>query len=151
VFLPCLNGIRTPLNRPEARRRIKRLHPGVTPAALGYVTMEAVALQGAACVAAQCAVGVRPERFLAIVGDTRSALWTRLLATVLDQPVSLPESADLAGPAGAARLALMAAGHDISPLSEPPDFHSTVDPDPVLARILAPRTARFRMLLAAGC
>jgi len=148
--LPCLNGISTPLNRPEALGRIEGLHPGVTPAALGYATMEGVALQFAACVAAKRAVGVRPERFLVVGGGTRSALWSRLLATVLDQPVSLPEGAVMAGSAEAARLALVAARHDIAMLSRPRDIHTTVDPDPVLAQILAPRTARFGMLLAAG-
>ncbi len=147
VFLPCLNGIRTPLNRPDAQGRIEGLHPGVTPADLGYATMEGVALQFEACVAAQRAVGVRPDRFLAVGGGTRSALWTRLLATALDQPISLPEGADMAGPAGAARLALVASGHDIALLSQPRVIHSTIYPDPALARILAPRISRFRMLL----
>ncbi len=38
VFLPCLTGIRTPLNRPDMTGRITGLHPGVTPAMLAYAT-----------------------------------------------------------------------------------------------------------------
>jgi len=41
----------------------------------------------------------------------------------------------------------VAAGHDIALLSQPRVIHSTVDPDPGLARILAPRIFRFQMLL----
>ena len=147
VFLPCLNGIRTPANRPDALGRIDGLHPGVTPAMLGYATMEGVALQFAACVAAQRSVGVRPERFMAVGGGTRSALWTRLLATALGESIRLPEGADMAGPAGAARLALVAAGQGIGLLSEPRQTQGCVDPDPTLARILAPRIARFQALM----
>lgn len=148
VFLPCLNGLRTPANRPAARARIDGLHPGVDAALLGYATMEGVAFQMAGCVAAQRAVGARPARFLAVGGGTRSDLWMRLLATALDAPVALPEGADLAGPAGAARLALVAAGADLSVLSLPRRARAVVDPDPALARILPGRRALFDRLMA---
>lgn len=148
VFLPCLNGLRTPANRPSARARIDGLHPGVDAALMGYATMEGVAFQMADCVAAQRSVGARPERFMAVGGGTRSGLWMRLLATALDAPVELPEGADLAGPAGAARLAMVAAGADISVLSLPRKARSTIDPDPALARILPERRATFARLMA---
>ena len=34
-MLPCLIGIRTPLNRPDAMGRIDGLHPGTTRGMLG--------------------------------------------------------------------------------------------------------------------
>ncbi len=149
VFLPCLNGLRTPANRPAAQARIDGLHPGVDAALMGYAVMEGVALQMADCVAAQRAAGARAVRFLAVGGGTRSGLWMRLLATALDAQVALPEGADLAGPAGAARLALVAAGADVSVLSLPRKARAVIDPDPALARLLPERRAVFDRLMTA--
>jgi xylulokinase len=139
LFLPCLTGIRTPLNRPDLTGRITGLHPGVTPAMLAYATMEGVAFQFADCIAAQAEVGVRPERFTVVGGGTRSKLWLRLLATALDQPVGLIEGADMAGPRGVARLAAVAAGAPVSTLSEPVRRTESVMPDTGLAGALAMR------------
>lgn len=144
VFLPCLTGIRTPLNRPDMTGRITGLHPGVTPAMLAYATMEGVAFQFADCIAAQEEVGVRPERFTVVGGGTRSALWLSLLATVLDRPVSLIEGADMAGPRGAGRLAAVAAGAPIACLQEPVALIGATSPDPSLREILGERRASLR-------
>lgn len=147
LFLPCLTGIRTPLNRPDMTGRIAGLHPGVTPAMLAYATMEGVAFQFADCIAAQKEVGARPERFTVVGGGTRSALWLRLLATALDRPVGLIDGADMAGPRGAARLAAVAAGAPVSTLSEPIATTRTVAADDRLADAIAPRRTAARALL----
>ena len=146
VFLPCLTGIRTPLNRPDMMGRIAGLHPGVTHAMLGYATMEGVAFQIADCVAAQRRAGVRPQRFVAVGGGTKSDLWVRLIASALGEPIGLPAGADLAGPAGAARLARVAAGADIATLADPLPLRHVVDPDPELTDILVLRKTRFDAL-----
>lgn len=147
VFLPCLTGIRTPLNRPDMMGRISGLHPGVTPAQLAYATMEGVAFQFADCIAAQHEVGARPDHFTVVGGGTRSALWLRLLATALDQPISLIEGADMAGPRGAARLAAVASGAPGSILHETVAAARVVDPDPTLASALAPRRETARAMV----
>jgi xylulokinase len=141
VFLPCLTGIRTPLNRPDMTGRITGLHPGVKPAMLAYATMEGVAFQFADCIAAQEEVGVRPERFTVVGGGTRSALWLSLLATVLDRPVSLIEGADMAGPRGAGRLAAVAAGAPLTCLQEPVASIGATSPDSSLKDLLGERRA----------
>ncbi len=141
LFLPCLTGIRTPLNRPDLTGRITGLHPGVTPAMLAYATMEGVAFQFADCIAAQEEVGVRPERFTVVGGGTRSALWLRLLATALDRPLSLIDGADMAGPQGAARLAAVAAGAPVGVLQDPIAATTQIQPDAGLAAALAERRA----------
>ncbi len=147
VFLPCLNGIRTPANLPTATARIEGLHPGVDRAMLGYATMEGVAFQIADCITAQHAVGARPRRFIAVGGGTRSTLWTTLIATAIGAPVALPARSDIGGPAGAARLAAVAAGAPLDVLSAPLPIRATIDPDPALGDILAPRKARFDALV----
>jgi xylulokinase len=147
VFLPCLNGIRTPANRPQATARLEGLHPGVDRAMMGYATMEGVAFQFADCIAAQREVGAIPARFIAVGGGTRSTLWTTLIATAIGEPVALPARSDIGGPAGAARLAAVAAGASTDVLSAPLPMRGTIDPDPALAERLAPRKARFDALV----
>lgn len=150
VFLPCLNGIRTPANIPSAMGRMEGLHPGVDLAMLGYATMEGVAFQFADSVAAQRSVGVRPERFLAVGGGTRSQLWLRLLATAINETLILPKGADNAGPAGAARLAMVASGQSINLLTEPLEVALTVEPDQTLRDLLEERKLRFDKLMDAA-
>lgn len=147
VFLPCLNGIRTPANIPSATGRMEGLHPGVDIAMLGYATLEGVAFQFADSVAAQRSVGVRPERFLAVGGGSRSELWLRLLATAINETLTLPNGADNAGPAGAARLAMVASGQSIDLLAQPLAVGSTVEPDPSLRPVLHERKLRFDRLM----
>lgn len=150
TMLPCLNGIRTPANIPSATGRMEGLHPGVDLAMLGYATIEGVAFQFADCVAAQRDVGVRPQRFLAVGGGTRSKLWLRLLATTLNETIILPKGADNAGPAGAARLATVASGQSVDLLAQPLDVASSVEPDPSLQSILSERKIRFDSLMDAA-
>ncbi|MCZ8151821.1 MAG: xylulokinase [Rhodobacteraceae bacterium] len=147
VFLPCLTGIRTPANRPQATGRLEGLHPGVDRAMMGYATMEGVAFQFADCITAQREVGAIPARFIAVGGGTRSTLWTTLIATAIGEPVALPARSDIGGPAGAARLAAVAAGASTDVLSAPLPMRGTIDPDPALAERLAPRKARFDALV----
>ena len=116
---------------------------------LGYATMEGVAFQMADCVAAQISVGVQhPETLMAVGGGTRSRLWMRLLATALGRPLALPRGAELAGPGGAARLAMAAASGDTAPILPRPALRETIDPDPGLVESLKPRKAVFDRLMA---
>jgi xylulokinase len=147
LFLPCLTGVRTPLNRPDLTGRMTGLHPGVTPAMLAYATMEGVAFQFSDCIAAQREVGVRPERFTVVGGGTRSRLWLTLLATTLDRPVRLIADADMAGPRGAARLAAVAAGSPVSTLTEPIPSNESILADAGLAAALAPRRDAFQRMI----
>jgi xylulokinase len=82
-------------------------------------------------------------------GGSRSALWTRLLATALDHAIDLPPGANVSGPAGAARLAAVATGVSIDTLSAKTDAAKTIGPDRAIAGILAEQFARFSNLLPA--
>jgi xylulokinase len=148
LFLPCLTGIRTPLNRPGMTGRIHGLHPGVTPAMLAYATMEGVGFQFADCIAAQQEVGVRPERFLVVGGGARSPLWLRLLATTLGRPIGLIGNAEMAGPFGAARLAAVASGASLATLTDHQAPSHVIEPDPDLAGAISPRKDAFRTMIA---
>jgi xylulokinase len=148
IFLPCLTGIRTPLNRPDMMGRIHGLHPGVTPAMLAYATMEGVAFQFADCVFAQREVGCTPDRFTVVGGGTRSQLWLALMASALDRPVTLIDGADLAGPRGAARLAAVAAGAPVDVLRATVEPRRVILPDAVLRDAIEPRRAAMQVLMS---
>ncbi|SIO33447.1 xylulokinase [Rhodovulum sp. ES.010] len=149
VFLPALTGIRTPHGRPDATGRIAGLRLGADAASLGWAVLEGVAFLIAECVAAQRDAGVPFDRLALVGGGTRSALWMRMIATLLGQPAGLSDRAPVAACLGAARLARVAAGQDSaeSLAARMPDFPRLVEPDPALAEILAPRRARFRRLM----
>jgi xylulokinase len=147
VFLPTLSGIRTPLNRPDAMGRIDGLHPGTTRGMLGYAVMEGVAFQIAACLDAQRGLGVQPARFVLVGGGARSDLWLRLVASVLGQPVDLAAAPQNAGPAGAVRLARVAAGAALDTLHDPVRIARTIAPDAGLIGMLADRRGRFAAML----
>lgn len=149
MFLPCLTGIRTPLNRPDATGRIDGLHPAVDRAMLGYAAMEGVAFQIADCVAAQRAVGVASRRFAVVGGGSRSDLWVGIIATLLGEPIELPARAHVSAPAGAARLAAVAAGAPLDTLRRRAPPIRVVEPDARLEGALAERRERFAALLPA--
>ena len=145
-FLPCLTGVRTPLNRPDLLGRMSGLHPGVTPGALAYATMEGVAFQLADCLAAQAAVGVAARSVTLVGGGSRSRLWSRLIATALQMPVNLAARSDIAGPLGAARLAAVAAGAGTGILEFSVADMDRIDPDAALHSALQDRRAGFDAL-----
>lgn len=147
LFLPSLTGVRTPLNRPDLLGRMVGLHPGVDAAALAYATMEGVALQFADCLAAQRAVGVQADQITLVGGGTRSSLWVQLIASALGVPVGLTQGADIAGPKGAAKLAAVAAGAQISTLTDRSPLVAQIDPDPALNQSLAARRGAFDAMI----
>jgi xylulokinase len=80
-------------------------------------------------------------------GGSKSSLWLRLIASALEKPVDLPDGAHISGPAGAARLAAVAAGADVATLGRRKAVLRTVPPDPGLSDVLVARYERFRALL----
>lgn len=113
LFLPYLNGERTPHDNPWARGVLFGLTPTsgiaeVTQAVLagvGYSLREALEVIEAA--------GTPIERLAAIGGGTRSDHWLTLIADILGRPVLRYRDSE-AGPAyGAARLARLAATGEI--------------------------------------
>ncbi len=148
LFLPCLTGVRTPVNRPDMLGRMAGLHPGVTPGMLAYATTEGVAFQLADCVSAQSAVGAQARTTTLVGGGTRSRLWASLVATALGTEVGLLARSDIAGPIGAARLAAVAAGAPVDVLGTRVEIAERLAPDPGLARALRHRRASFDDLLA---
>ncbi len=147
LMRPSLTGIRTPLNRPAATGRLGGLVPGTDRAALGYAVLEGVAFQLLDCLEAQSAAGVPVGPVTLVGGGARSRLWATMVSSLFARPLALPEGADLAAPAGAARLARVACGAaPVATLGRPPRAGRVVEPDPTLADRLAARRADWQAL-----
>ncbi|NRA04397.1 MAG: xylulokinase [Myxococcales bacterium] len=150
LFLPYLSGERTPHNDPRATGVFLGLDHETDRAALGRAVLEGVAFAFADAEEVLLAAGSRIGSVSVIGGGARSALWGRIIASVLGRPLAYRRGGE-AGPAlGAARLARLAVtgaspGQVCRPLPE--DFVAA--PDPLLVDAYADRLRRYRALYPA--
>ena len=147
TFLPYLSGERTPHNDPHAKGVFFGLTHETGRAALTRAVLEGVAFAFADGLAALEEAGASVDRLLVIGGGARSALWGRILASVLDKPLDYPAGAEIGPAFGAARLARLAeTGEDPKTVCRPLEVRHSIAPDPALAAALAGRHRLFRRL-----
>jgi xylulokinase len=147
LFLPYLSGERTPHNDPTARGVFFGLDHDTGRAELGRAVLEGVAFAFADAQDALLDAGAPIESVSVIGGGARSALWGRILASVLDRPLVYRKGGELGPALGAARLARIGIArqaptevcHEL-----PRDF--IIRPDPKLHGHYAERLPRFRQL-----
>lgn len=150
VFLPYLSGERTPHNDPAARGVLFNLNHDTSPGLLVRGVMEGVALALADGLDALRATGTKIDRLSVVGGGAQSDLWARILAAVLACQLDTYPDAAAAPAIGAARLARLAVdGEDTASVCVASPSLRTVEPDPALAAVLAPRRATFRRLYPA--
>lgn len=159
VFLPYLNGERTPHNNPQAQGVFFGLHAGHGPADLAWSVLEGVGFGLAdGWQALQSGGGTAGVRALSLVGGgARSALWAQLLASQLGVALHTHRGGEAGGALGAARLAWLADLHRqgvdgaeaLARVCPAPPVARTFEPDPAEQARLAPRQARFRALYGA--
>jgi xylulokinase len=110
LFLPYLSGERTPHDDPHARGVFFGMDHDTDRAALARAVLEGVAF---ALADAQDALGPPDEvapatgELSVIGGGARSALWGRIIASVLDRTLLYREGGAIGPALGAARLARM--------------------------------------------
>ena len=121
MFLPYLSGERTPHNDADMRGVFAGLQADTNRVAMTRAVLEGVAFSMRDCLEA-AGDNARPDRLIAVGAGSRSAYWLKLMATVLNVEIALPESGDFGAAFGAARLGLCAAtGQDAaSVMGEPP-------------------------------
>lgn len=157
IFLPYLNGERTPHNNPRAQGVFFGLDGGHGAAALGHAVIEGVAF---GLLDGWQALGATPGSVAALSlvgGGARSALWAQLIASALDLPLQLHAGAEAGGALGAARLAWLAdlgaqgvaADEALARVCQAPPVAKRFAPDAAQRAALLPRHARFRALYAA--
>ncbi|MBV9568642.1 MAG: xylulokinase [Hyphomicrobiales bacterium] len=150
IFLPYLQGERTPHNDPKAKGVFFGLHPGITATDLVQAVLEGVAFSVADAQAALLRAGADPELPSVIGGGARNRFWMKLLAAVLGKALALRREGDKGPAFGAARLARLAVtGEAVGEVCEAPLVESIIEPEPELARAYADRLSRFRSLYQA--
>ncbi len=147
LFLPYLAGERTPHNDALAQGVLFGLTHEHGAAAIGHAVIEGVSfglLDGWQTLDA-------PTRALApsldfVGGGARSPYWGRLLATLLERPLTKREGGEAGGALGAARLAWLADGGDLAQVCAKQPVVETYAPQPERRDALMARYARFRGL-----
>jgi xylulokinase len=151
LFLPYLSGERTPHNDPSAQGVWFGLQHHTDRAQLAYSVLEGVAFGLADGYAALRDASGIAQSIALIGGGSRSRYWARLIASVLDLPLTVPEASDISAAFGAARLAQLAIEQqaNIAAVCKPSDVAATIDPVPSWRHRLSQRFDRFRELYPA--
>jgi len=133
VFLPYLSGERTPHNDPRAKGVFFGLDHQTDRAGLGRAVLEGVAYAFADGQDALLAGGAEIAAVSVIGGGARSRLWGRILAAVLDRPLTYHAGGEIGPAFGAARLGRLAVtGERPADVCTPPPVSHVVEPDPAL-------------------
>jgi xylulokinase len=103
LFLPYLSGERTPHNNPNAQGVFFGLGHNTDAAELGRAVLEGIAFADGQ--QALMAAGAKIEQVSVIGGGSRSKLWGKILASVLNKPLIYRQGAEVGPAYGAARLA----------------------------------------------
>jgi xylulokinase len=150
LFLPYLMGERTPHNDPHARGVFFGMTPEVGRAELVQSVLEGVAFSFAD--ARECLenAGTAISRASVIGGGSRSRLWARILASVLNIPLTRYAGSEKGPAFGAARLARLAVtGEALEMVCTAPPVQDVVAPDPRLVEAYRPRIEAFRRVYRA--
>jgi len=105
MFLPYLSGERTPHNNPNAKGVFFGLEHNTNAAELGRAVLEGVAFAFADGQQALLSAGTQIDQVSVIGGGARSQLWGKILASVLNKPLTYRKGAEVGPAFGAARLA----------------------------------------------
>lgn len=133
TFLPYLSGERTPHNDADIRGAFLGLSAGHDVADMTAAVLQGVCFGLRDSVAALQATGVTLPRLMAIGGGTGSRYWLKMLASVFNMPIDLPDGGEFGAALGAARLAIVAcADGQIEDVMTPPAIRETILPDPDL-------------------
>lgn len=130
MFIPYLNGERTPHNNADLRGALLGLDSASDKLDIAQAVIEGVAFCLKDAMLALNLVNKAIGAVGFIGGGARSALWTKILASVLNVPLAKYEGADLWPALGAARLAMLSS--DIGQLQKiaiKPSIKNIVEPD----------------------
>jgi xylulokinase len=144
-FFPYLSGERTPHNDANIRGSFTGLGKDTNQSDLTCAVLEGVAYGLSDSYDALASTGARIDRLIGIGGGTQSRYWAKLIATVLDVPIELPQGGEFGAALGAARLAMIA-GTGASPedILKPPKIGERVLPDKTKIEAFNEAKDRFR-------
>lgn len=132
TFLPYLSGERTPHNDAKIRGAFVGLDHSQNREAMTRAVLEGVAFALRDSLEALAAAGTKLDRVMAVGGGTRSDYWLKLVASVLNLPLDLPQDGDFGAAFGAARLGLLAAEGADANICTQPAIARSFEPDAAL-------------------
>jgi len=134
TFLPYLSGERTPHNNPSAKGVFFGLSHSTNSATLGRAVLEGVAFAFADGQQVLLDAGTKIDQVSVIGGGSRSQLWGKILASVLNRPLTFREGGEVGPAYGAARLAKIAVtGETPNDICKPGKITNTINSDPAMA------------------
>ena len=149
LFLPYLNGERTPHNNPHAEAVFFGLNAGTVRADLVNATLEGVCHGLAQGITALQATGVGLEQVSLIGGGSRSGYWAQMLADATGLEVLRREDSAVGPALGAARLAWLCVDEaDVQEVLKAPATLDSFMPRPAEQARWKERGARFAALYA---
>lgn len=146
LFHPYLSGERTPHNDANARAGFFGLTRSHTRADMTRAVLQGASFAIADAVSALKGAGATPEDLLATGGGAINLRWLRYIASVTGTTIHLPHDGDYGAALGAARLAMMATGAQISDVCSRPSLKTSITPDAALADKLHPAYERWQQL-----
>lgn len=144
-FLPYLSGERTPHNDADIRGAFTGLGTETDRDDMTRAVLEGVAFGLRESFEALAATGAQMDQLFAIGGGAASRYWLRLIATVFDTPLCLPNGREFGAALGAARLGIAAAtGADVVEVMTPPEMREIIEPQPDLRAAYSEAYLRFK-------
>ena len=150
-FLPYLMGERSPINDTNARGTFIGMSMDTSRADMTQAVLEGVAFAIRDSVEVAKSLGIPLTSSMLCGGGAKSPLWRRILANVLNMPLTIPASEQ--GPGmGGAMLAMVACGAYDSvaeACAKLVTVSETVAPDPEIAARYEARYQQFRLIYPA--
>lgn len=147
MFLPYLSGERTPHNNPNAQGVFFGLDHNTDAAVLGRAVLEGVAFAFADGQEALIAAGTKIDQVSVIGGGARSALWGKILASVLNRPLTYRKGAEVGPAFGAARLAKIGATKSsASDVCYASDIDVVIEPDNAMQDYYTAQHKKYQQL-----
>ena len=150
-FLPYLMGERSPINDTNARGTFIGMSMDTSRADMTQAVLEGVAFAIRDSVEVAKSLGIPLASSMLCGGGAKSPLWRRILANVLNMPLTIPASEQGPGMGGAmlAMVACGAYGSVAEACAKLVTVSETVAPDPEIAARYEARYRQFRLIYPA--
>ncbi len=146
LFLPYLQGERTPHNNALARGVFFGLNSSHEAADLAYAVLEGVTLGLMDCWCAMGQTGDTAAALTLVGGGARNATWAQMISSGLRSQILRPRHAHSAAAIGAARLGWLATGGTIHDACQPLPTQDVFTPNADEWVALSARSEKFRKL-----
>ncbi len=147
VFLPYLSGERTPHNDARIRGAFIGLEHGSDRKQLTRAVLAGICFALRDNLMALKQAGTELSALTAVGGGSRSKIWLKLMATILNLPVIVPKDGEFGAAFGAARLAILASGdHSADDICLPPQTKMIIEPEQSMVGAYDDAYQRYRAL-----